>query len=350
MNKCECIVYMDKERKTFISQGTYGCVMYPRVKCNGIQSSKTNKKELSKIVEDTSISKNEISIGEKINKIMKGKKEKLLIGVSRSCNVSKRQISKYKKCNITRKNEKKQSFLLLYSQYIESISLRNYLYKDFSKVKFVKLYQSILESIRLMQRHNIVHNDLTSNNIIVSKGESKSIHVIDFGLSFCLDYCFDSNHKLNMDYLKIIFFPDFDFYLWPIEHHLMGYFVRYQEKPTQEELFSMIQKYYLNPKNTLFSNHPKINDYIEHVYLYFYKKYIHSTRPIEEDIEDILTYASSTWDLHSFSYVLLRCLKSLKNNNAFQITMDVLFGALHYNYEKRPSLFVHQENIYELKL
>lgn len=340
---------MDKERKTFISQGTYGCVMYPRIKCNGIQTSKTNKKELSKIVEDTAISKNEIAIGEKINKIMKGKKEKSLIGVSRSCAVNKRLLSKYKKCNITRKNEKIQSFLLLYSQYIDSISLRNYLYKDFSKVKFVKLYQSVIESIRLMQRHRIVHNDLTSNNIIVSKSDSKTIHVIDFGLSFCLDDCFDSNHKLNMDYLKIIFFPDFDFYLWPFDHHLMGYFVRYQQKPSQEELFSMIQTYYLNPKNIMFVNHPKIKDYIEHIYHYFVKKYIHSSRPIEEDIEDILTHASPTWDLHSFSYVLLRRLKSLKNNESFQSTMELLFGSLHYNYEKRPSLFVHQEGIYDMK-
>ncbi len=340
---------MEQERKTFISQGTYGCVMYPRVKCNGIQSSKMNKKELSKIVEDTAISKNEIAMGKRINEIMKGKKEKTLIGVTRSCNVKKSQISKFKKCNITRKNEKRQSFLLLYSQYIHSITLRNYLHKDFSKVKFLKLYQSIIESIRLIQRHNIVHNDLTSNNIIVSKSESKTIHIIDFGLSFCLDDCFDSNHKLKMDYLKIIFFPDFNFYLWPFEHHLMGYMVRYERKPSQKELFHMIQKYYSNPQNILFANHSKINQYIEHVYHYFAKKYIHSSRPIEEDIEDILINASFTWDLHSFSYVLLRILKSLKNNDQYKSAMEILFGALHYNYEKRPSIFVHQENIYDLK-
>ena len=63
--------------KSFFSQGSYGCVTYPRIRCDG-SVSKSKKKEMSKIVENIPLSENEIKMREKINELMKGKSYKPL--------------------------------------------------------------------------------------------------------------------------------------------------------------------------------------------------------------------------------------------------------------------------------
>lgn len=332
------------EDKPFFSQGAYGCAMYPRVKCNGTRSNpkkrKTKKKEMSKIVENTAISQNEIAMGKKINKMMKGKKDKILIGVSRFCETKPNYISKFKKCNIV-SNPRISDFLILYSQYIPSRSLRSYLYTDFTRGKWLKTYDFILNVVRILQREEIVHHDLTANNIIVSKNKKTTLHVIDFGLSFCIRDCF-LNQSLNYNYIKLIFFPDTNFYLWPMEHHILGYMVRYERVPNQEELLYLVQQYYGNKNNTLFQYDPIILDrYIREVYTFYEHQYIRSDLPMEVHIRDLITQSSLTWDLYTTSYMLLRRLMS-KPVKGFEEMASFLKKAIHYDYTKRPSLQHHQ--------
>lgn len=331
------------EDKPFFSQGAYGCAMYPRVKCNGTRSNpkkrKTKRKEMSKIVENSAISHNEIAMGKKINKIMKGKKDKKLIGVSRFCETKPKYISKFKKCKII-SNPRSSKFLILYSQYIPSTSLRSYLYTDFTRGKWVKTYDFILNVVRILQREEIVHHDLTTNNMIVSKKKT-TLHVIDFGLSFCIRDCF-LNKSLNYDYIKLLFFPDTNFYLWPLEHHILGYMVRYDHIPNQEELLYLVQQYYGNKNNALFQYEPIVLDgYIREVYAFYEHQYIHSELPLEVHIRDLITQSSLTWDLYTTSYMLLRRLMS-KPVAGLEEMVPFLNRALHYDYTKRPSLHDHQ--------
>ena len=80
--------------KSFFSQGSYGCVTYPRIRCDG-SVSKSKKKEMSKIVKNDFTAENEIEMGEKINELMKGKSYKPLL-VFTVCKVKKQAV---KKCN-----------------------------------------------------------------------------------------------------------------------------------------------------------------------------------------------------------------------------------------------------------
>lgn len=343
--------------KSFMSQGTYGCVMYPRVKCSGklANAQTTKKKELSKIVQKNKISENEINIGLKIKEIMKSKKGNMqnsLIGVYRHCDVKRENIMKYKQCNILKSSKKsnlKTAYQILYSQYIPSDNLRTYLYKNFTRNKFLKLYLFMIESIRLMLRNNIVHHDLTTYNMIVSKETNKQFHVIDFGLSFQISDCFKMEHGtevLNMSYLKLLFFKDTSFYFWSIEHQLLGFMVREDRLPNDSELYGIINEYYSNKSNVLFQD-DVLKEYIQHVYDYFHKTYVDSKIPHHEHISDIIKHASKTWDLYSTTYILLRQLNKKPISRLGELP-SFLKQAIHYNYLKRPSVQDHQNMYYKI--
>lgn len=335
------------EDKPFFSQGAYGCAMYPRITCKGnITKEKQKQKQkrtkhriMSKIVEKSMISNNEIKMGKIVNQLMKGKKNKELIGVSRSCETKYENVSNMKQCNIvSKKRTKSQHFLILYSRYIPSVTLRTYLYEDFTRIKWLKTYTFLLNALRILQKENIVHHDLTANNIIVSN-QKHNYHIIDFGLSFCIQDCF-IDQGLNIKYLKMLFFPDTSFYLWPIDHHILGYMVRNERVPSQDELMYLIRTYYDNKDNVLFAS--DLEQYILDVYAFYEEQYIYSVMNIEDHIRDLITHASLTWDLYTISYTLLRRLMSNPISD-LKYMQSFLNQALHYDYTKRPSLRDHRK-------
>ena len=329
------------EDKPFFSQGAYGCAIYPRVTCKGTRSKEKTKKRqkiMSKIVENSLITQNEIRMGKIVNKLMKRKRNKTFIGVSRHCKTKYENISKFKQCNvISDTRAESQDFLILYSRYIPSVKLLTYLSEDFTQSKWVKTYQFVLQALRILQKKHIVHHDFTANNIIVSK-KRKSLHVIDFGLSFCIQDCF-LNQSLRTDFLKMLFFPDTSFYLWPIDHHILGFMVRKGHIPNQEELMYLIRDFYFNRANILFQ-FEGLEQYVSEVYTFYEEQYILSDMHIEDHIRDLITHASLTWDLYTISYTLLRCLVA-NPTTSLEYMKTFLKGALHYDYTKRHSLQEH---------
>ena len=81
-----------KREETFFSQGTYGCVNFPPIKCKGI---KVPKKTISKLGICDFFSKNELFIGkllkqiENVNKNVKS--SKIFVYYNNSCNIKKKK-------------------------------------------------------------------------------------------------------------------------------------------------------------------------------------------------------------------------------------------------------------------
>jgi hypothetical protein len=98
---------MDKrENNTFFSSGAYGCVHYPRIKCDGKQKTlgKGKRKDglISKLVLYDSKSKNEFSIGKKLKATSMLKNNPIVV-VQRACEIKPKGVNKiirgYKKCS-----------------------------------------------------------------------------------------------------------------------------------------------------------------------------------------------------------------------------------------------------------
>ena len=235
-----------------LGQGSYGCVYYPGITCTG----KLNKKvSVTKLQEITFYSSNEISIGKYIKKYIPNYNI-LYAPVIKYCIVSFQTIQKsdldilecetifpdtinkyYKNYNQNyRYNQNygyndsssysykptpeylksvlldklNTKYYLMYINYVANKSFKNYFQTNnvynIYVVNVIKVFFILINSLNILSKNNIIHNDLHINNILIDLKYHKPI-IIDFGLSIFLNKCFTSPNKtINFTYLKSLIF------------------------------------------------------------------------------------------------------------------------------------------------
>ena len=220
------------ESNKFLGEGSYGCVYYPGIDCKG---KKNKKKTITKIQEIHFYSKNEKNIGKYIKRNIKNYKQ-YFSPVIKSCVVKFQIIEKadlnLKKCDTifedynylknyyekfgysnssddnnfsdsllrNLKNTIDEQYYLMYVYYIKNKTLKDY-YNDiniFSNfvISLLNNFALLLNSLMLLNKVRIVHNDFHVNNILINLKTNKPV-IIDFGLSLEIDKCY----KFNKDYI-----------------------------------------------------------------------------------------------------------------------------------------------------
>ncbi len=101
-------------------------------------------------------------------------------------------------------DEDSSCYGIIYMEYIQGMTLTNYLYKIHSKETKNKLRKLLEEKIIKLHNAGIMHNDLHSDNVMVivdDNGQLKDIKMIDFGFAqYIKDYVYLRNHqRLNYD-------------------------------------------------------------------------------------------------------------------------------------------------------
>ena len=159
-------------KESFFSQGVYGCVSYPRLSCDGSQTT-DKKKQVSKVVVNNDYAINELHIGELIHTKIKKAPKHMFVYFEKSCNIEKYQFKKsnklLKKCKLFHNKTEETNFIILYGPYISSITLYEYWKEHFNYQKLFHFYGFMLRAIHLLIKQKIVHNDLKTNNILVHK-------------------------------------------------------------------------------------------------------------------------------------------------------------------------------------
>ncbi|MEX0595034.1 MAG: hypothetical protein WD512_00935, partial [Candidatus Paceibacterota bacterium] len=151
-----------------LTQGGFGCVYYPGIKCDGSPSLSKNVTKLQK--RDIS-AENEISIGKMLSKI---KNFQLFFSpVIKSCGVNLANIDKslLSKCEIIDEN-KERKYILLESMYINGNQFIELIKKYSKKHLIITIFETfffLLGSIELLLDQKIVHFDLKSDNILYDK-------------------------------------------------------------------------------------------------------------------------------------------------------------------------------------
>lgn len=235
------------EKQKFLGQGSYGCVMKPGYDCRG--NTNKLKNSVTKITEINFASKNELLIGNIIKKFNHNNKKIYkfhFAPVYKYCIIEFNRLAKLDidKCenlldNINYpfydlySNFIKTKFYMFYIRYIYGAKtitkfLKSYLYvpKNEITINYIYTFHYLLQGILLLQKNNIVHNDLFDRNIIVDNKLGAPI-IIDFGLSYYHPKLYSrKNKKIYIKYIHKSFF-DFrsDSYQYNIDKRFITFFL-----------------------------------------------------------------------------------------------------------------------------
>ena len=335
-------------KNKLIGQGSYGCIWKPGINCNGKVNK--NKNYINKIQAVNFYSKNELEISNIIKKIYKY--QKFFVTVQKYCIVKFNKLQKsdlnLRECevinhdiynsiyrdyyNVNKSNKDitllDSKYYLFYIKYIHGYSIPD-LFAMIDKNKsiyfhnlyytYISVFYKLLNGIYLLNKNNIIHNDLHMSNIRYSI-KKKSPLILDYGLSYNIKKIFKFNNAIDYKYLEKFIF------LWrPVSEKSNGIYFSIEKLFLSFCLdikkYSHINNLSITILELFYQDIIYIIDYLnvldyEYEYQFFvqalkqnYNKYLNKTKYknfsniIEELLPDIFEYT----DIYSFviDYILL---------------------------------------------
>jgi len=314
----------------FLASGAYGCVYYPGYDCNGKEIN--SKEYITKLVLINFSTISEFSASEIIKKIPDYSRH--FIVVSKHCPIKNTKLKLMMKgCKIFDKEHEKK-YMLLYSKFVKSILLCDYIL-DYRQVnKFMRVYFLLTEKLNILTQHRIVHNDLHFGNILFSL-ETSNLYIIDFGLAIMVDKFYNKG-KLDVKYLKeCIFKFSPDWVWWSLDYHFLCYLLHSGEL-TQDVILDTIDIYLSN----------KLFDIFDKDYIDYYKKEAHTffVKILDLTREEAIKYLLGFWKTWDHYKIGLHLLDFIKYDLHYELPElnKKLYLFIHPNPEKRPSLLEHR--------
>ena len=213
-----------KQNPRIISQGSYGCVFRPGYMCDG--KGVTTNKYITKIQKITKISKRELAIGQKIQKIPNYKE--YYAPVLKTCNMSLTTISEkeVQKCKIITNKSEMTTPALKYSsnklRYVGKNSLLKHLLHVYNKRPngivraMIDSHMALLVGFKKLSEAGIIHYDVKDNNIICDDNTGVPI-IIDFGLTI------DVMNIRNDNYRDAFYIYSAEYGPWCLEIAIISY-------------------------------------------------------------------------------------------------------------------------------
>jgi hypothetical protein len=194
------------------------------------------------------------------------------------------------------------------------------------------LYERITDSIQLLIRYKIVHYDLKENNILVEKRHQLP-YIIDFGLSIDVSrlqehpwsekqeehskstihsdvlYHTQSSKLFQYNYLwrQHFYVHAPDYFLWPIEIHLMTYLINEQDTLTQGSLHKICYEYIANNKAIAYMS----RDFKKKMFklsIATFSRFV--DKPRETVLNELLKYWDK-WDIYAVNIMFLKIVYEL---------------------------------------
>jgi serine/threonine protein kinase len=287
-----------------ISQGTFGCIFYPAIECDGSVSK--NKKYASKLVKNNKTDLNEYLIGKIIKRIKLY--EYYYAPVVNMCSINLAKIDRRERdmCKIIR--DKKypgmgmgtgtdtipaSSYAIMKIPFIENISIIDYFtHPDTDKKEILTYilysYDYLLQNIETLNKHGIIHFDLKLSNILIEKSKKIPI-IIDFGLSIPL------NDIRPETYKKYFYAYSPSYYIWCIEIHIICYLVKVNPVLTKDALTGLIDEYVKNNIGLKIFSDTFVWHFRDTAVDYYTRHIIDTGATRDEIIKKLLKYIR-TWD------------------------------------------------------
>ena len=197
------------------------------------------------------------------------------------------------------------------------------------------LYERITDSIQILIKYNIVHYDLKENNILIEHTQQLP-YIIDFGLSIdvarllehpwsdkqeessaahhtAIDsdviYRTNSSKIFQHNYLwrQHFYVHAPDYFLWPIEVHVMTYLINEQDTLTDESLRKICYEYIRNNKAFAYMSR-EFKKKMFRLSVATFTRFIH--QPREKVLNELLKYWTK-WDIYAVNIMFLKILYEL---------------------------------------
>ena len=314
-----------------LSQGGFGCVFYPGVKCDG--TSNPSKKIVTKIQQDNFNARNESKIGKILESIPNYKVYFLPVINSCPINVRKIDSSVISKCEIIKKET---DYIAMDIDYINTVNFTSVLKKMPNKRLLLMLYQTynyLLDALKLMQEKNVVHYDLKLDNLLFVK-ETNQPRVIDFGISIPMDLV----NQENMREYFYVFAPEY--YVWCMEINMINYLIHQNKgELTDREMRLVVDLSVHNNINLTEKPSELVEEYKIKAYK-FYEQFV--GKPTSEIIAK-LKANYKTWDNYSLSMLMLSLISKLfdkdEDKNGYIRGLErLLYKNMNPNPAKRLSV------------
>lgn len=321
-----------KEQKTpeLIGQGSYGCVFYPGIACNGKTETVQYVTKVQKDSEETVLEK---AIGEHIRKKKIRKYYDYFAPVMSVCPLKMASIQKddINRCDILQElNENPDNadnadnaFVSIKIRYVGKQTLKEHILERllsdtptfFGHLIETQLY--LLHSLEKLEKSKIIHYDLKSNNIMFHEKIQNPV-IIDFGMSIIME-------KLTVEDYHKTFFDHYEKYPpWCPDIMLLSFVVKDREwiktkvtKDTITNMTKLIETYFTeNPSivHCLESNQKETNTNTNTKKVKAIKAYwIKWIATFENKSKDTLSKALlenwKTWDTYSLIVIYYRMMK-----------------------------------------
>ena len=149
MNNYKIFFYISMKGGKLLSEGGFGCVFNPSMKCDG---SSDSEKFVSKIQRYDNSAKNEIAIGKILSSIVEYKSH--FAPIISHCNVDIGQIKDKdkNKCMLFKKR-KTQNYVMMKLDYVEGMEFLQYMIKNANSVQIIN---NIINSFNVLLKHIII--------------------------------------------------------------------------------------------------------------------------------------------------------------------------------------------------
>jgi serine/threonine protein kinase len=302
-----------------LSQGGYGCVYYPGIKCNG--NTNPDQHVVTKLQKNDDTAQNEIAIGEMIKKITNF--NSYFIPVVKNCEINLSQIDHnvLEKCKVITPSED-INYIIMDLPYINGVEFFDFMTALTTKKSIIfnllETFQYLLVGLEYLLIVKVVHFDLKGQNILYNN-EIKLPVIIDFGLSFNIEQITDA----NIEQYFYIYAPDY--YLWPMEVHFINYLLHKSNGSLSEEHISEIIQRSVdnNVIFEIFSDNFK-TEYINAA-KEFFQQFVN--QPKKNIIDSLLTYYK-TWDNYALSIMYLKILDYVFSEGFHENKLIIYFSQL----------------------
>lgn len=335
-------------RTKLISQGTFGCIFYPAIECDG--STSKNKKYASKLIKNNKTDFNEYLIGKIIKRIKLY--EYYYAPVINMCSINLAKIDKRERdmCKIIRdkkyagigigmgmETEPSSSYAIMKIPFIENISIIDYFTNSDTDKKEILTYilysyDYLMQNIKTLNEHGIIHFDLKLSNLLIEKSKKIPI-IIDFGLSIPLDDIRPETYK------KYFYAYSPSYYIWCIEIHIICYLVKVNPILTKDALIGLVDEYVQNNIGLKIFSDTFVRRFRDTTLEYYTKHVVDTGETRDQIIIKLLKYIK-TWDTYSLSLMFLCFIQFISfhgfiHNKLIIEFSKVLLLNFHPNPEKR---------------
>ena len=346
-----------------LSQGGFGCIYYPGIKCNG--QPQTNRTIVSKLQKNDESALNEIAISEVIMAIEDYKL--YFLPVIASCPINIRAIERKllvdcESIHIGKEQDKDQhkvkpdqhkvkqadNYILMDIPYVKNKSFYTILIDMYASKKHIIIglienYAYLLEALTILLQHHIVHFDIKSENILYNQNTQLPL-LLDFGVSIQIKQV---NHT-NIATFFYTYSPDY--YIWCLEIHVINFLIHETRQPLTAANIKRIATDYVKHNKGL----NNFSDAFRQNYLQACETYLTTFVGMEKmKTIDILLAFYPTWDNYSLSILYLKTFSFMfptgfhKNSLILYFSQMLLYN-IHPNPAKRYSLKETQQKFKDI--